>query len=332
MKKRFIAVFVFLSLTLGLHYFLSTSKEITITNTVAPSISSVNAQVIKEADKVVLNDTEIQIKNFTEEADKLQNELNLIDGSVDINIGRINELKVRIDGLKIQINDLKVQMKIDDVQTRLKKGKIYIQVSDGCGVKMNASCLNARAGAGTRFKSLKKLRIGMVFPVKQAVKGDDGKFWYQIIADPIRPNLYGKWFVSGDYVKEISVRESIPKSLPGEPLKRIEVDLKTQTLKAFEGDNVVMETKVSTGKDLPTPKGEFKILYYRTSAYMKGSNYNLPGVGFDLYITWKGVAFHGTYWHDNFGKRMSHGCINMPNDKAEWLYGWATLDMKILIR
>lgn len=337
MKKCFIAVFVFLSFALGSYYFLSTSTEITITNPTIPSVSNINAQASEKKNILVLeavsDDPEAQIKSFKGELDKLQNELNSIDNSINADVDRTSELKTKVGGLKTRIDDLEVQIKIDDINARLAKGKVYIQVSDGCKININASCLNARSSAGVKYKSAKKLRVDTVFLVKQALKGDDDKLWYQIIADPIRPNKYGKWFVSGEFVKEISVRESIPKSLPGEPLKRIEVDLKSQTLKAFEDDKVVMETKVSTGvKAFPTPKGKFKILYYRVSAYMKGADYDLPGVGFDLYITWRGVAFHGTYWHDKFGRIMSHGCINMPNDKAEWLYGWVTLDTEILIQ
>lgn len=230
--------------------------------------------------------------------------------------------------LQNQVTDSLVQK-----TTKIQLGsKMYVQITEGCSVKLNSSCLNVRSGPGTKYKSVKKLRIGAVFPVKQVVKGEDGKFWYQIIADPIRPSKYGKWFVNGDYVKEIAVRESIPDPLPGEPVKRIEVDLSEQKLRAYEDDKVAIETKISTGiKRLSTPQGDFNILYYRSSAYMKGADYDLPGVPFDLYITWEGVAIHGTYWHNNFGKRMSHGCINVPTDVAEWLYNWVNTATKVKV-
>jgi len=52
--------------------------------------------------------------------------------------------------------------------------------------------------------------------------------------------------------------------------------------------------------------------------------YDLPGVPWVSYITIEGVAFHGAFWHANWGKVMSNGCINMKNDDAKWLYRWTT--------
>jgi lipoprotein-anchoring transpeptidase ErfK/SrfK len=50
--------------------------------------------------------------------------------------------------------------------------------------------------------------------------------------------------------------------------------------------------------------------------------YELPGVPWVSYFHKTGVAFHGTYWHDNFGRMMSHGCVNMRPDEAKWLFRW----------
>ncbi len=53
--------------------------------------------------------------------------------------------------------------------------------------------------------------------------------------------------------------------------------------------------------------------------------YELPGVPWVTYFySHTGVAFHGAYWHDNFGKPMSHGCVNMRNEDAKWLFRWVT--------
>ena len=53
--------------------------------------------------------------------------------------------------------------------------------------------------------------------------------------------------------------------------------------------------------------------------------YELPGVPWVSYFySLTGVAFHGTYWHDNFGARMSHGCVNMRPEEAHWLFRWTT--------
>lgn len=123
--------------------------------------------------------------------------------------------------------------------------------------------------------------------------------------------------------------------------KRIEVDLTNQTLKAYQGDELVLDTLVSTGKWFPTPTGEFKIWYKVRSTRMTGGEgadfYDLPNVQYVMFFYNKEIAqgrgfgFHGAYWHNNFGHAMSHGCINMRNIDAQKLYNWADMDTKIII-
>jgi len=76
----------------------------------------------------------------------------------------------------------------------------------------------------------------------------------------------------------------------------------------------------------PTVTGEFHIRTKVTSQTMWGGQgsmyYNLPGVKWVLYF-YEDYSFHGTYWHNNFGKPMSHGCVNMTNTDAKWLFDWA---------
>jgi len=50
--------------------------------------------------------------------------------------------------------------------------------------------------------------------------------------------------------------------------------------------------------------------------------YDLPGVPWVCYFTEEGVAFHGTFWHNDFGRPRSHGCINLLSETAKWLYRW----------
>ena len=52
-------------------------------------------------------------------------------------------------------------------------------------------------------------------------------------------------------------------------------------------------------------------------------NYDLPGVPWVSFFTGNGDAFHGTYWHNDFGDTSSHGCINSPNDVAKFIYLWS---------
>jgi len=107
--------------------------------------------------------------------------------------------------------------------------------------------------------------------------------------------------------------------------KRIEIDLSEQQLTAFEGETPVLAVPVSTGvARFPTPLGEYQILRKVRSQVMSGPGYYLPNVEYVCYF-YKGYAMHGTYWHDNFGQPMSHGCVNMRNEDAAWLYDWAPI-------
>ena len=60
--------------------------------------------------------------------------------------------------------------------------------------------------------------------------------------------------------------------------------------------------------------------------------YDLPGVPWDLYFTHQGAAIHGTYWHENFGKQSSHGCVNLPPAQAEKLYRWAGIGTFVIVQ
>ena len=117
--------------------------------------------------------------------------------------------------------------------------------------------------------------------------------------------------------------------------KRIDVDLTRQTLAAYEYDDIVFKTTISSG--IPSSKtnthvGKFSIMEKLPSELMGEARfsqtvdgyYQLPGVPWTCYFTEDGQAFHGTYWHDNFGTPMSHGCVNMRTSEALWLFRWAT--------
>ena len=105
--------------------------------------------------------------------------------------------------------------------------------------------------------------------------------------------------------------------------KWIEVDLSKQRLYAHEGQQTVLTAVVSTGtRYYPTVTGRFKIYAKYRSAPMSGPGYYLPNVPYTMYF-YGGYAIHGTYWHNNFGRPMSHGCVNMKTPEARWLFNWA---------
>jgi lipoprotein-anchoring transpeptidase ErfK/SrfK len=84
-----------------------------------------------------------------------------------------------------------------------------------------------------------------------------------------------------------------------------------------------MSFTASTGlPNTPTVLGKFKIYWKLTSTLMAGPNYYLPEVPYTMYF-YAGYALHGTYWHNNFGQPMSHGCVNLETSQAKQLFDWA---------
>ncbi len=105
----------------------------------------------------------------------------------------------------------------------------------------------------------------------------------------------------------------------------IDVNLSQQMVYAYEGDVVVNSFLTSTGTwQHPTVTGSYKIYVKYLSTTMTGPGYNLPNVPYTMYF-YKGYGIHGTYWHNNFGTPMSHGCVNLSIPDAEWLYNWASV-------
>jgi lipoprotein-anchoring transpeptidase ErfK/SrfK len=160
--------------------------------------------------------------------------------------------------------------------------------------------------------------------------GPDGKAWY-VVQDEADKNM--SYFVPAAHLRPIFPDEISPLS-PDVPAgqKSIDVNLATQTLTCFEGDHVFMTAPVSSGVTglYDTPAGNFNIMVKLPSRKMSTTSrfaddiIPLVGVPWTSFFTGEGHAFHGTYWHDNFGFPMSHGCVNMRNADALTLFRWAT--------
>ena len=104
-----------------------------------------------------------------------------------------------------------------------------------------------------------------------------------------------------------------------------DVDLSDQRMYAYEGDTLVNTFVVSTGTwQTPTVTGKFKVWIKLRSAPMSGPGYYLPDVPYIMYFHGD-YGIHGTYWHNNFGVPMSHGCVNLSIPDAEWAYNFASV-------
>lgn len=146
-----------------------------------------------------------------------------------------------------------------------------------------------------------------------------------IVANKIyNPNLIyaGQWLIipDGNLVKT----STIPRASFGEVW--VEIDLSKQRLNLYQGRQVIFSTFVSTGIwRYPTPTGRFRVWGKFSFDDMTGGSrsrgdyYYLPKVPHVAYF-YQSFALHGTYWHRNFGRPMSHGCVNLSIPDAQYVY------------
>lgn len=180
--------------------------------------------------------------------------------------------------------------------------------------------------------------------IKSLNEGPDGQPWYRVLDD-----LVGvEYDLPAAYLRPIQPEEVTPISpdVPPEQ-KHIEVSIAKQTVVAYEGDKIVFQALCSSGVpnhnippgEIPTetPKGTFHIQNKMPSKHMGDGkittnleDYELPGIPWvSFFEPITGVAFHGTYWHTNFGNSMSHGCVNLTYEDALWIYRWSTPQAKL---
>jgi lipoprotein-anchoring transpeptidase ErfK/SrfK len=111
----------------------------------------------------------------------------------------------------------------------------------------------------------------------------------------------------------------------------VDVDLSAQTVFAMQGDQIVRSFLVSTGRwPNVTVTGVFRIYVKYRSTLMSGDGYYLPDVPYVMYFH-EGYGLHGTYWHNNFGTPMSHGCVNLRTADAAWLYEYCSVGTVVSI-
>ena len=137
--------------------------------------------------------------------------------------------------------------------------------------------------------------------------------------------------------RPITQQELAPIS-PDVENKKIVVDLTHQTLACFEEEREVFFTRVSTGAKFDmygnlvdkwaTPVGKHRITRKYISLQMSGgttgAGYDLPGIAWTSIFATGGVAIHSTFWHNNYGDPVSHGCVNCRPEDASWIFRWAS--------
>lgn len=143
----------------------------------------------------------------------------------------------------------------------------------------------------------------------------EGETWYQVGVD--------------EWVHQHHVAKILPQTRPVEvdTERWISIDLYEQVLVAYVGDRPVFATLVASGQSIwPTNEGIYNIYFRRTRKDMSGGKvgndyYYLEEVPWTMFFD-EGRALHGAYWHDGFGYRRSHGCVNLAITDAHWLYNW----------
>ena len=119
--------------------------------------------------------------------------------------------------------------------------------------------------------------------------------------------------------------------------RRIEVDLSDQRTYLYENNAVVQSWAISSGlTPNDTPTGDFRMQAHVRIQGMGNRDLTKPPYYYTPDVPWVSyfngdVGFHGTYWHDNFGSPMSHGCINMTIDAARYVYDWAPLGTEVSV-
>ena len=154
-----------------------------------------------------------------------------------------------------------------------------------------------------------------------------GNRWYRIGQNVWAPATWGN--------ETLMVPENVRSYAPQQYYnggKWISLDLNRQRLTAWEGDDVVISSPIKSGKyGYATPTGTFNILSKVPNERMSGNDYDLLDVSWTMYYTRSAIAIHAAYWHNNYnGRPGSHGCVNVPVDKARDLFMWAPVATTIV--
>jgi hypothetical protein len=180
-----------------------------------------------------------------------------------------------------------------------------------------------------------RLYYGQVVWVDQVGAGGDGTIMYRINeAAPLHGYGYGDIFIAdGAAFHPLTDDDVSPINPNVDPtLKKILVDATPgrQTLSCYEGNTEVFYCRVSTGygERFSTPTGDQAVSWKIFSIHMAAntgsdSGYDTMAVPWPVFFnTNAGAAIHGTFWHNDFGVRRSHGCVNVAPEDAKWIFRW----------
>jgi hypothetical protein len=140
-------------------------------------------------------------------------------------------------------------------------------------------------------------------------------------------------WIEADALNEVHITEPPPSVLSDFRLQTtgndqwFDVDVGEQVLVAYRGQTAQYATLVSSGRGSPTPLGNYPVWAKVASMDMANQDYEdkpymVQGVPWVMLFQGHN-ALHGAYWHDRFGNRKSHGCVNLAPLDARWVFEWA---------
>jgi lipoprotein-anchoring transpeptidase ErfK/SrfK len=171
--------------------------------------------------------------------------------------------------------------------------------------------LNVRSAPGLDGQLIGQVQHKQVLPVLEETVRDRQR-WYRIGQN--------QW-VSATWVG-VARMKARPANIRADE-RWVGVNLKEQTIIAYEGDKPVYAGLIASGvAGSPTVQGIFRTWWRLTSRRMAGPGYYLEEVTWTCYFS-GGYALHTAYWHDNFGRPRSHGCVNLSPYDAWWIFQWS---------
>ena len=157
----------------------------------------------------------------------------------------------------------------------------------------------------------RKLYYETVYRVVNAVQDSANTWWYQL-EQGLTYNTPGA-FVPASAMRRLTPQDLAPLA-PGRDDKWMHLDIATETLICYEGDQPVFSTRTASGVwgYWGTPLGSSKILHMRRPGHVSATTRSGRAVPFPVYSRNLVSRFTGTYWHNDYGRRHSHGASTSP--------------------
>ena len=225
---------------------------------------------------------------------------------------------------------------------RFRTPRIYTDVGAwGIWIETIVAAAPAYAEPSERSALRYQYNYGTIFHVTETFTDATGRVWYSTFdeyaskSDNVNPT---KHWVPAIFFRPFEINEFTAIN-PHTPHKRIVIDLAAQSLTCYEGDRTVLTSRIASGAAFTvgeavlaytTPRGEFSAILKMPSRHMRAPEaernssawFDLPGVPWNTFFTYEGIAIHGTYWHNDYGLPRSHGCVNVPIEVAKYVYFW----------